>query len=84
MWHNDSQPVQERADLVAYFYRSGNEEFCREFLKTYDIDYIFVGPAEVCKYPVNRNGFWNLGEICVETIWQDCELALIKVDRSRL
>ena len=84
MWHNNPEPVHERADIVAYFYRSGNEEFCREFLKTYDIDYIFVGPAEVCKYPVNRNGFWNLGDICCETIWQDCDLALIKVDRSRL
>ncbi len=84
MWHNDPEPIHERADLVAYFYSSGDEEFCREFLRTYDIDYIFVGPAEVCKYPVNRNGFWNLGDICCETIWQDCDLALIKVDRSRL
>lgn len=84
MWHNDPEPIHERADLVAYFYRSGDEEFCREFLRTYDIDYIFVGPAEVCKYPVNRNGFWNLGDICCETIWQDCDLALIKVDRSSL
>ncbi len=84
MWHNDPEPVSERADEVARFYRSGDEGYCRDIIKKYDIDYIFVGPAEVCKYPVNRNGFWNLGEVCVDEIWQDCELALIKVDRTRI
>ena len=84
MWHNDAEPVKERADEVAYFYCSGDEGFCRQYIKDHDIDYIFVGPAEVCKYPVNRNGFWKLGDVCCETIWQDSDLALIKVDRSRI
>lgn len=84
MWHNDAAPIKERSDLVWYFYTCGNEEFCRFFLKTFDIDYIFVGPAEVCKYPVNRNGFWNMGDICVEEVWQNVDLALIKVDKSKL
>ena len=84
MWHNDSAPVHDRADQTSYFYTSGDEEYCRNYLKLYDIDYIFVGPAEVCRYPVNRNGFWRLGDVCIDTIWNDCELALIKVDRSRL
>ncbi|MBO4904025.1 MAG: hypothetical protein J5367_02260 [Lachnospiraceae bacterium] len=84
MWHNDADPVRERADGVNYFFCSGNEEYCRNYIKEHEIDYIFVGPAEVCKYPVNRNGFWRLGEVCCETIWQDQDLALIKVDRSKL
>ncbi len=84
MWHNDSEPVKDRADQVAFFYQSGNEEFCKKFLRDYDIDYIFVGPAEVCRYPVNRKGFSGLGDGCVSTLWQDCELSLIRVDRSKL
>ena len=84
MWHNDAGPVKERADQVAFFYQSGNEEFCKKFLRDNDIDYIFVGPAEVCRYPVNRRGFSGLGDVCVSTLWQDCELSLIRVDRSKL
>ena len=84
MWHNDAGPVRERADYVSYFYTSGNEQFCRNFIKLYDIDYIFVGPAEVCKYPVNAEGFKNLGKVCVSEQWQGCDLMLIRVDRSKL
>ena len=84
MWHNDSEPVHERADSIRHFYGCGDEEYCKHFIQLYDIDYILVGPAEVCKYYVNRNGFWNLGEPVADTIWQDVELALIKIDRSRL
>ncbi len=84
MWHNDPDPVKERADEVAYFYCAGDEGFCRQYIKDHNIDYVFVGPAEVCKYPVNRNGFWRLGDVCTETIWQDCDLALIKIDPSKL
>ncbi|MBR4573943.1 MAG: hypothetical protein IKO16_03450 [Lachnospiraceae bacterium] len=84
MWHNDPEPIRERSDRVSYFYRCGDEEYCRDFLKLYDIDYIFVGPAEVCKYPVNWDGFKNLGDVCVKTVWSGVDLALIKVDRNRL
>lgn len=84
MWHNDPEPIRERSDYVSFFYTAGNREYCRNFLKLYDIDYIFVGPVEVCRYPVNRSGFWDLGEVCVKTVWQDCDLALIRVDRSKL
>ena len=84
MWHNDAEPVRERADYVSYFYTSGNEEFCKNFIKLYDIDYIFVGPAEVCKYPVNTEGFADLGTICISGQWQGCDLMLIKVDRAGL
>ncbi len=84
MWHNDPEPIKERADSVSYFFTSGDVEYCRDMIKKYDIDYIFVGPAEVCRYPVDRNGFENLGEVCVETVWQDVRLELIKVDRSRI
>ena len=84
MWHNDPDPIKERSDQVIRFYSSGDQEYCRKFLKKYDIDYILVGPAEVIKYPVNRNGFWNLGDCVIDEIWQDVELALIKVDRSKL
>ena len=84
MWHNDPDPVRERADEVVRFYTWGGQEYCRDFIRRYDIDYIFVGPAEVCKYGVNRNGFWNLGDVVADEIWQDVELALIKTDRSKL
>ncbi len=84
MWHNDPEPVRERADYVNYFYTSGNSRYCRNFIKLYDIDYIFVGPAEVCRYPVNTDGFEDLGEICISTTWQGAQLSLIKVDRSKL
>ena len=83
MWHNDPDPVRERADEVSYFYRCGDEAYCRDFIERYDIDYIFVGPGEVCKYAVNRNGFWDLGDVVLDSIWKDCELSLIKVDRTR-
>ena len=84
MWHNDAEPVRIRSDQTASFYQSGNEEFCKTFLKFYDIDYIFVGPAEVCRYGVDRNGFIGLGDICISESWQGCDLMLIKVDRSKL
>ena len=80
MWHNDPEPVRERADRVAYFYTSGDSEYCRNFLNRYAIDYIFVGPAEVCKYPVNYGGFESFGEVVAATVWQDRTLVLIKVD----
>ncbi len=84
MWHNDPEPIRDRAERVTYFYTAGNEEYCRNFIKLYEIDYILVGPAEVSRYPVNINGFYKLGDVCLSEIWQDNELALIKVDRSRL
>ncbi len=84
MWHNDSEQVRERADRVSYFYTGGNEEYCRNFIKLYDIDYIFVGPVEVCRYAVNTDGFAGLGEVCISTEWSGCELSLIKVDSSKL
>ncbi len=84
MWHNDPDPVNKRAEDVATFYASGNEDYCRDFLKRYDIDYIFVGPAEVCRYPVVQEGFANLGTSVADTNWQGCRLSLIKVDKSRL
>ena len=84
MWHNDPEPVRARAEQVAYFYSGNDENYCRDFLKAYDIDYIFVGPAEVCKYPVYSDVFKKFGRICVSTVWQDRELFLLKVDRSLL
>ncbi len=81
MWHNDADPVRARADEVNMFYTSGNENYCRDFVRKYDIDYIMVGPAEVCKYPVRREGFLALGEICTATVWQDVDLFLLKVTK---
>jgi len=84
MWHNNADPVRDRSDVVSYFYTSGSEEYCKAVLKQFDIDYILVGPAEVCRYPVNWSGFTDLGKECIATIWQDARLALIKVDKSKL
>ena len=84
MWHNDSEPVSQRSDSVRYFYESADSDYCRRFLKEYDIDYIFVGPAEVCRYPVYREGFEAFGDPVASTVWQGVILELIKVDKSRL
>ncbi len=84
MWHNDPEPVGDRAEQVQYFYSSSDDGYCRDFLKNYDIDYIFVGPAEVCKYPVYSEIFKNYGDICVSTVWEERELFLLKVDKSKL
>lgn len=84
MWHNDPEPVRQRSEQVSYFYSSSDAKYCREFLKAYDIDYIFVGPAEVCRYPVYSDIFKDFGDICVSTVWQERELFLLKVDKSLL
>ncbi len=84
MWHNDAEPIRKRADSVMTFYTVGDEEYCRDFLKRYDIDYIFTGPAEVCRYPVNSDGYSSFGTTCISTDWQGCRLSLIKVDKSKL
>ena len=83
MWHNAPEEVHERADEVSYFYRCGDKGYCSDFLRRYDIDYIFVGPVETAKYAVNMNGFWDLGDVVLDEIRTDAEYALIKVDRSR-
>ncbi|MCR5672389.1 MAG: hypothetical protein K6F87_01570 [Lachnospiraceae bacterium] len=84
MWHNDAEPIRRRSDDVSSFYQSGNEELCKTLLRYYDVDYIFVGPAEVCRYAVDYRGFVNLGQPVISTEWQGCHLMLIKVDRSKL
>ena len=83
MWHNAPEEVHERADEVSFFYRCGDKGYCSDFLRRYDIDYIFVGPVETAKYAVNTDGFRNLGEIVLDEWYGDAEYVLIKVDRSR-
>lgn len=84
MWHNDSEPIKERSDEVFYFYSLADEQYCRNILRKYDIDYILTGPAEVCKYAVAREGYEDLGTKILSDTWMDCELSLIKVDKNSL
>ncbi|MBO4337993.1 MAG: hypothetical protein J5842_07955, partial [Lachnospiraceae bacterium] len=84
LWRNDREIVRDRSGDVRSFYTCGDPDYCREFLKKYDIDYIFVGPAEVCSYPVQTGGFIELGEPRIYAIWEDTLLILLKVDKSNL
>ncbi len=84
LWQSDVDLVSERTNQTASFYCMGDTEYCREYLKRYDVDYVFVGPAEVSKYPVNINGFAPLGEICLRAQWRGQNLVLVRIDKSKL
>ena len=84
MWHDDYDTAAMKAEQIELFYMMGDREFCRAILRDYDIDYIFVGPAEVSKYLVDTSGFYDLGEVCISTEWKGTRLMLIKVDKSKL
>ena len=66
MWRNDPYLASARSDDVRCFYENGNENFCREFLEKYEINYIFAGPAEYQRYVVNDACFEYLGQ----TVWE--------------
>ncbi len=79
LWHNDSEVVHKRHDEVRDFYSLGDEEYCREIVGKYKIDYIYVGPKTLEKYAVNYDGFSNLGDHIWESIDGSC--MLIRVNR---
>lgn len=62
LWRTDSDGIAGRSEEVMNFYQSGDERLCRTIIDKYDIDYIFVGPAEYNKYSVNTEGFMELGD----------------------
>ena len=82
LWRDNAALISLRQDEVMNFYQSGDEEYCRDFLEKYDIDYIVKGPAEVCKYYVLDEGFERFGEVILEEEWQGVMLKLIKVDKG--
>lgn len=63
MWRNGWDPVGLRQGEVAYFYNSGDFDYCSQFIKDNKIDYIFVGPREIYNYDVNYSGFENLNGV---------------------
>jgi len=69
MWRNDAYLASARSDAVRSFYESGNEDYCRQFLDEYEVNYIFVGPAEYQIYSVNDSCFDKLGQ----TVWKDMD-----------
>lgn len=62
MWRGSWDPMGMRLGEVSFFYESGQEEFCRKFLRDNVIDYVFIGPREREKYAINPEGFKNLLE----------------------
>lgn len=84
LWNNDLELVENRSNELSSFYSMGDTEYCRDYLKRYDVDYVFVGPAEVSKYSVDINGFAPFGEIILSNQWNGQKLVLIKIDKSKL
>ena len=78
VWRNDSIDVKVRQDDVFYFFSWGDETLCREIVDKYKVNYVYVSPKVLEKYPVNYNGFINLGNI----VWQSDDGAkmLIRID----
>jgi len=79
LWRDNVDIVGERSEEVRRFYESGDIEYCREFLEKYDIDYIFIGPAEYSRYAVVIDAFEGLGDICISEDNEGQKLELIKV-----
>lgn len=82
MWRDDPDIVQRRGSEVAFFYECGDEGYCRDFINKYDIDYIFVGPAELNKYDVISSGFDNVGEILLDEDSEYGRIMLIRVNKQ--
>ncbi len=82
VWRNDSDVVRNRHDEVREFYSCGYEDYCREIVKRYEIDYIYVGRNVCEKYSVDYSGFEDLGE----HVWEsdDGNYMLIKVQDGLL
>lgn len=77
MWRNNWDIVAQREGEIGYFYMSGDQGYCKDIIDKYDLDYIFVGPAEWGEYAVNTDGF---SEYCEKIpVSEDPTLALYKV-----
>lgn len=84
LWHDDSDTVNDRRMEVTKFYESGDSEYCRDFLRKYEVDYIVVGTAECMRYVVNKDGFEMFGEVVLKANYDDMPLELIRVDKTKL
>lgn len=82
LWRNDCNLVDERFEEVRKFYEDNDLEYCRQMLKKYDVDYIYVGPKEYQKYPsIDSTFFMNFGHTVWTNVTSNGELcSLIKVD----
>lgn len=84
LWRNNPSLINQRCIETEKFYQSGDREYCRDFVKKYDVDYIVKGPAEVCKYFGGDEGYEDLGETVISKTWQGETLKLIKVNKNQL
>lgn len=76
MWNNSNTQVTDRQYTVRAFYESGDADFCRDVIKQYGVDYIFVGPRELTFYETDTAGFADFGK----AVWTDGTHMLIKTE----
>jgi uncharacterized membrane protein len=64
LWRNSLDPWRTRADAIAQFYESSNDDDRQAFIKTYHIYYIVIGVQERSRYPhLDYSGLQRLGRI---------------------
>ena len=84
LWRDDSDLINNRRIEVTKFFESGDNVYCRDFLKKYKVDYIVVGPAESSRYSVDYAGFEEFGEVVYKANYDDMSLQFIRVDKEKL
>ena len=78
LWRSNSEIVSYRTGEVRSFYESGDPVYCLDFLKRYNIDYVYLGPREYNYYAIRTDGF---NEYC-EVVWDDQGYALLRVNKA--
>lgn len=81
MWRGEWDPIGRRQGEVAFFYESGQNDYCSQFLTNQTIDYIWVGPREQMNYEIDYSGFENLPEVTLEYESEDHKYRLYSVSR---
>ncbi len=80
LWRSVPGLVGHRSDEVRYFYGGGDKDYCRDFVKRYKIDYIYVGPREYNYYYIEPEGFKGISK----EVWREGDYYLLKVDEDAL
>lgn len=84
MWRNGWEPIGKRLGEVAFFYNSGDFDYCSQFISDNNIDYIWVGPREYYYYDVDLSGFDNLPGVREVYSSEDSAFRLYAVDNTVL
>ena len=63
LWRGSFDEVGERAEKVRIIYETENPKEALEILKTYGVEYVFVGAKEREKYQVKERKFEEIGNI---------------------